>query len=67
MRMPFRKFDRIGGIDIPRRGFTGWAAVYVLAFFAIPVLFVALALDAALYLLFDRVFETCYGILCLMG
>ncbi len=67
MRMPFRKFDRIGGIDIPRRGFTLWAAAYVLAFFAAPVLAVAFALDVALYVLFDRVFGACYGILCLMS
>lgn len=67
MRMPFRKFDRIGGVDIPRRGFTGWAVAYGLAFFVCPVLAVAFALDVGLYLLFDRVFETCYGILCLIN
>lgn len=67
MRMPFRKFDRVGGHNIPRRGFTGWAAAYVLAFFVTPVLAIALALDVALYFLFDRVLGACYGILCLVG
>ncbi len=67
MRMPFRKFDRIGQIDIPRRSFTLWATAYALAFFVIPVLAVAGALDVALYLLFDRVFGACYGILCLFS
>ena len=67
MRTPFRKFDRIGGHNIPRRGFTGWAAAYALAFFVTPILALALALDVALYLLFDRVFGACYGILCLVG
>ncbi len=67
MRKPFRKFDRIGGINIPRRGFTIWAAAYALAFFIIPVLAVTFALDVLLYLLFDRVFGVCYGILCLIG
>ena len=67
MRMPFRKFDRIGGIEIPRRGFTIWAAAYALPIFAAPVLAAAFILDVALYLRFDRVFGACYGILCLMG
>jgi hypothetical protein len=67
MRMPFRKYDRVGGIDIPRRGFTAWAAVYVLVFFVIPVLAVTFVLDVLLYLLFERVFGICYGIFCLLS
>ncbi len=67
MRAPFRKSDRIMGIDIPRRRFTWWAAIYFLVFFATPVLGVALALDTLLYLIFDRWFGACYGVFCLIG
>ncbi len=67
MRAPFRKTDRIGGIDIPRRRFTGWAAAYFLAFFVAPVLGVSLLLDAVFYAVFERVFGACYAILCFFG
>ena len=62
-----RKPFRIRGVDIPRRRFTVWAAIYFLAFVCVPVLGVALVLDFLLYLLFERVFGLCYAILCLFG
>jgi uncharacterized membrane protein YwaF len=36
-------------------------------FFIFPILAITFALDVLLYLLFDRVFGVCYGILCLIG
>ncbi len=67
MRAPFRKSDKIAGVEIPRRRFTLWAGLYFLGFFVVPVLGVAAALDAILYLVFERVFGVCYAIFCLLG
>jgi len=55
----------IRGIDVPRRRFTRWAALYFLLYVCLPVLGIALLLDAALYFLFARVFGSCYAVLCL--
>ncbi|MDJ0943975.1 MAG: hypothetical protein QNJ30_10940 [Kiloniellales bacterium] len=52
---------------IPRRRFTGWALLYFAVFFCLPLLTLALLLDLALYLVFDRFFDACYGLLCLFG
>ena len=51
---------------MPPRRFTGWAALYFLAFVCLPVLGVGLALDVILYLVSDRIFGTCYAALCLL-
>ena len=53
--------------QIPRRRFTGWAALYFALFFCLPLLSLAFLLDLGLYLLFDRVFGSCYGLLCAFG
>jgi len=66
MRALFKKPAPIHGIDIPPRRFTRWAALYFLLFFCLPVLGFAAALDVLLYLVFTRVFDTCYAILCLL-
>jgi hypothetical protein len=57
----------VAGIRVPRRRFTGWAALYFSAFVVLPVLVLALALDAILFLVFTRLFDSCYGLLCLTG
>lgn len=67
MRAPFQKSDRIAGLDIPRRRFTLWAVVYFMVYFVTPILAVALALDTLFFLIFDRWFGACYGVLCLIG
>ncbi len=66
MRALFKKPVPIHGIEIPPRRFTRWAALYFLLFFCLPVLGLAAALDVLLYLVFTRVFDTCYAILCLL-
>jgi hypothetical protein len=54
----------VRGHRLPRRRFTGWAAVYFLAFVALPVLALGLALDALFYALSARA-GSCYAIFCL--
>ena len=66
MRALFKKPEPIHGVEIPPRRFTRWAAAYFLLFFCLPVLGFSLALDAVLYLVFTRVFDTCYALLCLL-
>ena len=66
MRSLFKKPEPIYGIEIPPRRFTPWAVLYFLMFFCLPVLGLSLALDIVLYLVFTRVFDTCYALLCLL-
>jgi hypothetical protein len=66
MRALFKTPEPIYGIEIPPRRFTRWAAVYFLLLFCLPVLGLAAALDVLLYLVFTRVFDTCYAVLCLL-
>jgi hypothetical protein len=65
MRALFKKPEPIHGVEIPPRRFTRWAALYFLLFFCLPVLGLAAVLDVLLYLVFTRLFDTCYAILCL--
>ena len=64
---PLRKSTRIMGIDVPRRRFTLWAAIYFAVFFCLPLLAVCAALDALLYFVLKAAFGICYGILCWLG
>ena len=66
MRGLFKTPEPILGIEIPPRRFTRWAAFYFLLFFCLPVLGLSLALDVVLYLVFTRVFDVCYALLCLL-
>ncbi len=61
----FKQAQPIHGIEIPPRRFTRWAALYFALFFCLPLLVFCLALDILLYLVFTRLFETCYAVLCL--
>ena len=64
--MKFSRTDTINGVCLPRRRFTAWAALYFAGFVCAPVLGVALLLDVLLYLIFDGLFDRCYGVLCLL-
>lgn len=59
------KVARVRGVAIPPRRFTPWAALYFVVFFCLPLLALCLALDVVLYLVFTRVFDSCYAVLCL--
>jgi hypothetical protein len=61
------KSDRIMGIDIPRRRFTGWALVYFFAFFCVPLLALCAALDGLLHVVLEAAFGICYGVPCWIG
>ena len=65
MAAPSAKAARIRGVTIPPRRFTPWAALYFILFFCLPLLALCLALDVVLYLVFTRVFDSCYAVLCL--
>jgi len=65
MRLAFRKSVTIRGIAVPRRRFTGWAALYFAAYVGLPVLGLAALLDIAFYFLFAGLFDSCYALLCL--
>ncbi len=58
------KAPRIHGIEVPPRRFTGWAALYFLGFFCLPLLTFCFLVDLALYLLFTRYLDSCYAVLC---
>ncbi len=64
---PLGKSTRIMGLDIPRRRFTGWAALYFVVFFCVPLLALCAALDAILYAVLKAAFGICYGVLCWFG
>ena len=59
--------ERIMGIDIPRRRFTGWAVLYFMVFFCVPLLALCAALDAILHVVPDAAFGICYGVTCWFG
>jgi len=65
MALASRSDQTLRGQRIPRRRFTGWAALYFVLLFCLPLLGLAFLLDLALYLVFDRLFDVCYGLLCL--
>ena len=66
MALAFRSDQTLRGKRIPRRRFTGWAVLYFLLLFCLPLLGLAFLLDLALYLVFDQLFGACYGLLCLL-
>ena len=59
------KLRIVRGVPLPRRRFTAWAALYFVTFVAAPVLGFALVVDVVLYLVFTRLLDRCYGVLCL--
>ena len=63
----FNRFRRqpIKGYDLPGPRFTRRAWFYFALYVALPVLALGLALDAVLYVLLERWFDSCYAVLCL--
>ncbi|MBM3600492.1 MAG: hypothetical protein FJX35_20010 [Alphaproteobacteria bacterium] len=49
---------------IPRRRYTVWAAIYFVAFVALPILGVSLLLDLALAVIFRHFGLGCFGFWC---
>ena len=47
----FDKSVKIRGVEVPRRRFTRWAALYFAVFFCLPLFAVAFVLDYLLYML----------------
>ncbi len=62
----FAKPQTIQGHLVPPRRFTGWAVIYFLLFFCLPVLGLCILLDFLLYLVFTEVFGVCYAVFCLL-
>lgn len=56
----------VRGQVLPRRRFTFYALLYFAGLVVAPVLAIALALDAALWLMAGRVIQGCYSIFCLV-
>lgn len=56
----------VRGLHIPKRRFTRWAVYYFLLYLCLPVLGIALAVDAVLYVVFSRFFDSCYALFCLL-
>ena len=65
--MSLFKARSVNGISIPRRRFTGWAALYFAVFVCVPILGFALLLDIVFYLIFTHFLGRCYGVLCLLN
>ena len=66
MSSPADRGQSIRGVGLRRRRFTGWALLYFLVFFCLPVLGLALLLDLALFAFFDLILGGCYGVLCFL-
>ena len=64
MRRWLAKPQPIYGFKLQRRRFTRSAVLYFIVFFCLPFLGFCLALDLIFYLVYARLFDTCYGILC---
>ena len=64
---PLANSTRIMGRDIPRRRFTGWAALYFAVYICVPLLALGAALDALLHVVLEAAFGICYGVLCWFG
>lgn len=65
--MNFLRTHTIAGARLPRRRFTGWATLYFVIFVCVPFLGLALLLDILFYLIFTRLFDSCYGLLCMFS
>lgn len=56
--------DSVLGHVIPRRRFTRWALYYLLLYFCLPVLSLAVLTDLLLYAVFYGLFGRCYALFC---
>ncbi len=62
----FKKPQAILGTTVPKRRFTGWAVLYFILYFCLPVLGLCFLLDLLFYLLFTRALGSCYALFCLL-
>ena len=62
---PGRAVPEIRGHRIPKRRFTAWALYYFLLYVGLPVLVLALLVDAVLYVVFTGLLGRCYALFCL--
>ena len=62
-----RKAGTVAGYRLPPPRPTWHALRLVLLWLGLPLVGLLALLDVLLYLLFTRVFGTCYGIFCLFG
>ncbi len=66
MRQLLSKAQTVHGYVVPPRRFTGWAVIYFLLFFCLPLLGLCVLLDFLLYLVFTEIFGVCYAVFCLL-
>ncbi len=59
--------EAVQGRVIPRRRFTRWVAYYFLLYLGLPLLLLALLLDAVAYLVSTHVFDRCFAVACLFS
>ena len=57
----------IAGHFLPPPRPTRWAVLYALALVGLPLVLALLLLDAALYLVFTRLLDRCYGLACFLS
>lgn len=57
----------VAGHFLPPPRPTRWAVLYVLALVGLPLLLALCLLDAALFLVFTRLLDRCYGVACFLS
>ena len=57
----------VAGHFLPPPRPTRWAALYALGLVGLPLVLALLLLDAALYLVFTRLLDRCYGLACFLS
>ncbi len=65
--LPWRPVQVVQGVRAPGPAFTPWAAWFFATRFALPVLAVAVALDAALYVAGRNADTPCLSLICWLG
>ncbi|MEZ5860141.1 MAG: hypothetical protein R3D25_19955 [Geminicoccaceae bacterium] len=57
----------VAGHFLPPPRPTRWAVLYALGLVGLPFVLALLLLDAALYLVFTRLLDRCYGLACFLS
>jgi len=55
------------GYEIPAPKPTKWALYYILKYIALPICLILTGMDIILYLFFKYIFDSCYGVFCLIN
>ncbi|HRY27340.1 MAG: hypothetical protein H6852_04405 [Geminicoccaceae bacterium] len=66
-QLPGSSRGTVAGHFLPPPRPTRWAVLYALALVGLPLVLALLLLDAALYLVFTRLLDRCYGLLCFLS